>query len=105
MFLGNLAFRKSAISLSSSFSLQQQRKTFLHIKLLEVSADSSAGPDDRSVDFRDRPESFKLNIVHQEISGLHQLVDLLQQFLLLLPILVGLVVIWIADERHIYIFI
>jgi len=47
---------------------------------------------------RSAPESLKLHVVHQEIPGLDQLVDLLQQFFLLLPVLAGLVI--ICSTRH-----
>lgn len=47
---------------------------------------------------RNTPEPFKLHIVYQEVSGLHQLVDLLQQFFLLLSVLVGLVLICSTGE-------
>lgn len=40
------------------------------------------------------PEPLKLHVIHQKVSGLHQLVDLLQQLLLPLSVLVGLVIIW-----------
>lgn len=39
------------------------------------------------------PQPFKLHIIHQEVSGLHQLVDLLQQLFFLLPVLLGLVLV------------
>lgn len=39
------------------------------------------------------PQPFKLHVVHQEVSGLHQLVDLLQQLFLPLPVLLGLVLV------------
>lgn len=51
---------------------------------------------------RNSPESFKLHIVHQEISGLHQLVNLLQQLFFLLPVFVGLVIICSTGQLRIY---
>lgn len=50
---------------------------------------------------RNTPEPFELHIVHQEISGLHQLVDLLQQLFFLLPVLVGLVIICSTGQLRI----
>lgn len=39
------------------------------------------------------PESFELDVVHQKIPGLDQLLDLPQQLFFLLPVLVGLVLV------------
>lgn len=41
--------------------------------------------------FMNTPQPFKLDVVHKEVSGLHQLVDLQKQLLLPLPVLLGLV--------------
>lgn len=48
---------------------------------------------------RGAPEPFELHVIHQKISGLHQLVDLLQELLFLLPVLDGLVIICGAGQR------
>lgn len=50
--------------------------------------------------WRCAPEPFKLHIIHQKISGLHQFVDLLQELLFLLSVLFGLVIICITRQRR-----
>lgn len=67
------------------------------INIYSVRSAGSKHPDQTSAfhssDLIISPQPLELHVIHKEVSGLHQLVDLLQQVLLPLPVLLGLAIV------------